>query len=190
MSGTLRLDFDDRWVQVDLDNIDEWAVTAAEAAWERVGRRPRRRLVRPLQGALLSAAEKMLSSEVVLGFMLIPEPYTGMTAAVMLRTFPAPAGMTLRDLAEDVIGPAENQHGTPTVTYFSTSAGDAVRILQRYDEPLNPATERVSEHLMYAWLLPEHELIVTVTSGFPDLQQADIWREDVDELAQTFTVEP
>ena len=186
VSGALGLDYDDRWVVVDLDHVDEWASAAARERWS--GGQPEPGQVEVLSAGLAHVGDSLAESEAAMAFLLVPEPAAGIVAAVAVRAFPA-EGMSLDDVTGEVLAPPEAQLGEPDVSRVATPAGEALRVVQRYAEPVDPRTERVVEQVLYAWVLGGHDLVVTATTAFGDPGVAEQWRPAVDELARTFTVE-
>ena len=109
---------------------------------------------------------------------------------VGLRTFPASPGLTLDALGEELCVPEDMLERPRQRSVIETPAGTAVRLVQRYGEPLSPDAAEIRDHVAYGWLVSgnDHEkVVVTVSTVFVDLVAAGKWITAVDEFARCLT---
>ncbi len=83
-----------------------------------------------------------------------------------------------------------NAGASAPAAIIETPAGPAVRLVQRYEEPLSADAAEIRDQVVYGWLVAgsDHEnIVVTVSAVFVDLVAAGKWITTVDELARSLT---
>lgn len=185
-----RFDPNSRWVQVDLTaQPGVWAADTVSRRWteQRLEPDPDRaevitasvaRIVGTLDAATLDGA-----------LLLYPVADQPVVTVVGLRTFPAPPGLTLDVLAEELCVPEEMLERPRQRSVVETPAGLAVRLVQRYGEPLAPDTAEIRDHVAYGWLVADRtqSVVVIASTTFVDLVAAGTWITAIDELARSVT---
>jgi len=188
MTG-LRLDPDGHWVQVDLAaQPGAWAADTVNRRWteQRLEPDPHRAEVITASVARIVGALDDLDA----AFLLYPAADKPVVTVVGLRTFPASPGLTLDALGEELCVPEDMLERPRQRSVIETPAGTAVRLVQRYGEPLSPDAAEIRDHVAYGWLVSgnDHEkVVVTVSTVFVDLVAAGKWITAVDELARCLT---
>jgi hypothetical protein len=185
-----RFDLNSRWVQVDLTAQPRaWAADTVSQRWvaQRLDPDPHRaetitasvaRIVGTLDTAVLDAA-----------LLLYPVADQPVVTVVGLRTFPAPPGLTLDVLAEELCVPEEMLERPRQRSIVETPTGRAVRLVQRYREPLSPDVAEIRDHVAYGWLIadPTQNTVVIASTAFVDLVAAGTWLTEIDALARSVT---
>lgn len=190
MTG-LRLDPDGRWVQADLAAQPQaWAAETVSRRWteQRLDSDPHR------SDAITASVTRIVSAlgaaELDAALLLHPAADQPVVTVVGLRTFPAPPGLTLDALGEELCVPEEMLERPRQRSVVETPAGPAVRLVQRYREPLGPGAEEIRDHVAYGCLVAGSDrdtVVVIVSTVFVDLVAAGTWITVVDELARCLT---
>lgn len=187
MTG-LRLGHDAHWVEVDLPAEPEaWARTTVRDRWAAC-----RRAADPERAAAVTASVARIvgsldAAAVEAALLLYPAVDEPVVTVAGLRTFDAAPGLTLDKLGDELCVPAEMLETPRARSVVETPAGPAVRLVQRYREPLSPGVEEIREHVAYGWLVAEGSdtIVVTLSTVFVDLVAAGTWVTVVDELARS-----
>lgn len=187
MTG-FRFDPGSRWVQVDLAAQPQaWAADTVSRRWaaQRLDPNPHRakvitasvaRIVGTLDTAALDAA-----------LLLYPAADQPVVTVVGLRTFPAPPKLTLDALGDELCVPEEMLERPRQRSIVETPAGPAVRLVQRYGEPLSPDVAEIRDHIAYGWLVADRaqSTVAIASTVFVDLVAAGTWITAVDEVARS-----
>lgn len=179
-------DPDGPWVQVDLTaQPQEWAAATVSRRWavQRLDPDPHRaevitasmtRIVGALDQAALDAA-----------LLLYPSADRPVVTVLGQRSFPAPPGLTLEALGEELSVPAKLLERPRRRSVVETGSGSAVRLVQRYREPLSPDAAEIRDHVAYGWVVADHAQNTTVavaSTTLIDLVAAGTWIAAIDEL--------
>jgi len=187
----LRLDSDGQWVQANLAAQPQaWAAETVSRRWteQRLDPEPHRSEV--ITASVTRIVSALGVAELDAALLLYPAADQPVVTVVGLRTVPAPPGLTLKGLGEELCVPEEMLERPRQRSVIETPAGTAVRLVQRYREPLCPGVEEIREHVAYGCLVAgsDHEnVVVTVSTVFVDLVAAGTWITAVDELARCLT---
>ncbi len=190
-AASVRLDHDAHWVEVDLRAEPQaWAAATVSRRWtaQRLHDDPERAEV--ITTSIARIITSLDAAELAAALLLHPAADQPVETVVGLRSFPAPPGLTLHALGEELCMPEEMLEIPRDRSILQTPAGPAVRLVQRYREPLSPGVEEIREHLAYGWLVPgnEHEnTVITLSTVFIDLVTASTSTNAVDKLAQSLT---
>ena len=190
MTG-LRLDPDGHWVQVDLATQPRaWAADTVSRRWMEQRLDPDLHRAEVITASVTRIIGALDTADLDAALLLYPTADKPVVTVVGLRTFPAPPELTLNVLGEELCVPEEMLERPRQQSVIETPAGTAVRLVQRYREPLSPGVEEIHEHVAYGCLVAgsDHEnVVVTVSTVFVDLVAAGKWITAVDELAQCLT---
>ncbi len=190
MSG-VRLDHDMQWVEVDLSaDPQAWATTTVGRRWaaQRLDDDPVR--AEAITASIARIVTSLDVADLEAALLLYPAADQPVLTVVGLRTFPAPPGLTLDALGEELCVPEEMLELPRDHSVIETPAGPAVRLVQRYREPLSPGVEEIREHVAYGWLVSGSDhanAVITLSTVFVDLVAAGKWIIAVDELARSLT---
>jgi hypothetical protein len=180
----LRLDPGSHWVQVDLDApAREWAAETVRQRWalQRLAPDPHRAEV--ISASVARIVGTLANAAVDEALLLYPAADGPVVTVVGLRAFPAPPELTLEALGEELCVPEAMLERPRQRSVVETPAGPAVRLVQRYREPLSPGVEEVRDHVAYGWLTGNRVVVASTT--FVDLVAAGNWTTTVDELARS-----
>lgn len=187
----LRLDPDSQWVQVDLAaQPREWAAETVSRRWAEQRLEPDLHRAEVMTASVARIVGALDQDALDAALLLYPAADKPVVTVVGLRTFPAPPGLTLDALGEELCVPEEMLERPRQRSVVETPAGTAVRLAQRYGEPLSPDAAEIRDHVAYSWLVSgsDHEnAVVTVSTLFVDLVAAGKWITAVDELARSLT---
>jgi len=187
----LRLDPDGHWVQVDLAAQPRaWAADTVRRRWMEQRLDPELHRAEVITASVARIVGALDTADLDAALLLYPAADKPVVTVVGLRTFPAPPGLTLNVLGEELCVPEEMLERPRQRSVTETPAGTAVRLVQRYREPLSPGVEEIREHVAYGCLVAgsNHEnVVVTVSTVFVDLVAAGKWITAVDELARCLT---
>ena len=189
MTG-LRLDPDSRWVQVDLTaQPPEWAADTVSQRWAAQRLDPDPHRAETLTASLTRIVGALDTADLDAALLLYPTADKPVVTVVGLRTFPAPPGLTLEALGEELSVPEEMLERPRQRSIIGTPAGSAVRLVQRYGEPLSPDAVEIRDHVAYGWLVADRDRtrVVIASTAFVDLVAAGKWITAVDELARCLT---
>lgn len=115
--------------------------------------------------------------------LLYPAADEPVVTVVGQRSFPAPPGLTLEALGEELCVPEEMLERPRQRSVVKTLAGPAVRLVQRYREPLSSDVAEIRDHVAYGWLVADlrQTTVVVASTAFIDLVAAGTWITAVDE---------
>lgn len=189
MTG-LRLDPGSHWVQVDLAAQPwEWAADTVSRRWaeQRLDSDPHRTEV--ITASVARIVDTLDAADLDAALLLYPTADQPVVTVVGLRTFPAPPGLTLEALGEELSVPEEMLERPRQRSVIGTPAGSAVRLVQRYGDPLAPEAVEIRDQVAYGWLVADRDQarVVVASTAFVDLVAAGKWITAVDELAQCLT---
>lgn len=183
MTG-LRFDPHDHWVQVDLAaQPREWAAETVTQRWAAQRLTPDPYRVPVITASVARIVGTLDAAAVDVALLLYPAADGPVVTVVGLRAFPAPPELTLDALGDELCVPEEMLERPRQRSVIETPAGPAVRLVQRYREPLSPGVEEIRDHVAYGWLAGNEAVIVSTT--FVDLVATDRWITMVDELAHS-----
>jgi hypothetical protein len=189
----LTVDYDGRWVAVDLHgDLHEWARRAAAEVLARWGSRSGKRekqLATLLEGAGDLARR---AGDASIALLLYPVLGEGVRAVVRF----SPVDMSGHD-GEDAwqvlltgLIPDEPWEEPAEITEIATGAGPCRRIMRRYVTGEGSGGVRpVGEQIAYAWVFPQFGAGVVMGTAFINLQEAGMWRPVLDELAAATRLE-
>jgi hypothetical protein len=180
----LRLGPDSPWVQVDLAAPPrEWAADTVSRRWaaQRLDPDPHRAEVITASLARIVAAFHTAALDEAL--LLYPAADEPVVTVVGQRSFPASPGLTLEALGEELGVPEEMLEHPRQQSIVETPTGPAVRLVQRYREPLSPDVAEIREHVAYGWLATDHAqtMVLLASTTFVDLVAAGSWIAAIDE---------
>ena len=188
--ASLQLDYDDQWVQVDLDADPEpWARALVGLRWAEEDLDPDPVRADAIVAGIAHILGGLENLNAGMAFLLYPAANDPVVTVVGVHAFDREPGETLDEVAQDLRFPDEMLEAPVEQSAVETASGPALRLIQRYREPLSPGVEQVREHVIYAWLLPDDDSVVTVSTTFVDLVAAGIWRDALDELALSLTLD-
>jgi hypothetical protein len=92
-------------------------------------------------------------------------------------------------LGEELCVPEQVLERPRQRSVIETAAGPAVRLVQRYREPLSAGVDGIREHVAYGWLVTDHvcPAVVIASTTFIDVVAAGSWITALDELACSAT---
>ncbi len=190
MTG-LRLDPDSHWVQVDLaEQPREWAADTVNRRWAAQRLDPDPHRTETITASLTRIVGALEAADLHAALLLYPAADQPVVTVVGLRSFPAPPGLTLEALGEELNVPEDVLERPRQRSVIGTPAGSAVRVVQRYGEPLAPdGVVEIRDHVAYGWLVADRDQtkVVIASTAFVDLVAAGTWITAVDELAQSLT---
>ncbi len=190
MTG-LRLHPDTRWVQVDLAAPPrDWAADTVRARWaaQRLDPDPRRAEVITAGVARVVASLDLAGLGAALLFY--PAANQPVVTVVCLRAFSARPEFTLDALGAELSMPEEVLERPCQRSVVETPAGPAMRLVQRYREPLDAGVDEIREHIAYGWLVADHDhtTVEIASTTFVDLVAAGVWITAIDTLARSATL--
>lgn len=189
MTG-LRLDPDGHWVQVDLAaQPGVWAADIVSRRWTAQRLEPDPDRVGLITASVTRIVGALDTADLDAALLLYPAADQPVVTVVGLRSFPAPPGLTLEALGEELSVPEEMLERPRQRSVIGTSAGSAVRLVQRYGEPLAPDAAEIRDHIAYGWLVADRDQtrVVIASTAFVDLVAAGTWITAIDELARSVT---
>jgi hypothetical protein len=180
----LRLDPDSPWVQVDLARQPrEWAADTVSRRWaaQRLDPDPHRAEV--ITGSVARIVDALDAAALDAALLLYPAADKPVVTVAGLRSFPAPPGLALAALGDELCVPEEMLERPCQRSVVETVAGSAVRLVQRYREPLSADVAEIRDHVAYGWLVADHAqtTVVVASTAFSDLVAAGTWIAAVDE---------
>ena len=182
----LRLDPDSQWIQVDLAAPpEEWAAETVSRRWADQRLDPDPHSAEAITASITRIVDAVDKTDLDAALLLYPAADKPVVTLIALRTFPAPPGLTLGALDEELCVPEEMLERPRQRSLVETPAGTAVRLVQRYGEPLSSDTAEIRDHVAYGWLVDGCAVIASTT--FLDLVAAGSWITTVDELARSTT---
>jgi len=178
------------WVEVDLNAKPEtWARATVRDRWaaQRLDGDPAR--IEAITASIARIVASLDAPTLKAALLLHPIPGEPVITVVGLRTVDAAPGLTLDALGDQLCVPEDMLETPRDRSLLETPAGAAVRLVQRYREPLAPGVEEIREHLAYGWLVADHAkgTVLTMSTVFVDLVAAGTWTAAVDELAKSLT---
>ena len=187
MTG-VRLDPDAQWVRVDLAAPPaSWAAETVSRRWIEQRIEPDPHHAEVITASVTRIVGALDTAELDAALLLYPAADQPVVTVVGLRTFPAPPGLTLDTLGEELCVPEEMLERPRQRSIIETPAGTAMRLVQRYREPLGPGVEEIRDHVAYGCLVAGSDrdtVVVVVSTVFVDLVAAGTWIIVVDELAR------
>lgn len=181
---SVRLDPDSNWVQVDLEaQPREWAVQAVRQRWAEQQLIPDPHRAEVITASVARIVGALDTAAVDVALLLYPAADEPVVTVIGMRAFPAPPEFTLDALGEELSVPEEMLERPRQRSVVETPAGPAVRLVQRYREPLSPGVEEVRDHVAYGWLVGNQAVIVSTT--FVDLVATERWITMVDDLGRS-----
>jgi hypothetical protein len=182
----LRLHPGSQWIEVDLSApLQAWVVQTVNDRWAAQHLDPNPERAEVIAGSIARIVGTLDTAAVEGVLLLYPAANKPVVTVVGLRVFPAPSGLRLDGLEEELCVPDEMLERPRHRSIVETPAGKAVRLVQRYREPLSPGVEEIRDHVAYGWLVADRAVFVSTT--FIDLVDAGIWINAVDELARSAT---
>ncbi len=181
----LRLDPDGPWVQVDLAaQPQEWAADTVSRRWAAQRLDPDSRRAEVIAGSVARIVGALDTTALDGALLLYPAADEPVVTVVGQRSFPAPPELTLEALGEELCVPEEVLERPRQRSVVKTLAGPAVRLVQRYREPLSADVAEIRDHVAYSWLVADHAqtTVVVASTAFIDLVAAGTWTTAVDEL--------
>ena len=181
------------WLEVDLASEPaEWVPDAVRERWQAGGLEPQPDVLAVVTHAVTMVVTSVLEEEPppFMAFLLHPVPDDGPRAVVALRTEGLEEPMGLDRLAAELRLPEELLTAPAEETVLDSMAGPVVRVVQRFVAPENEDDGTVTETIAYAWVVDDdgHAVALTLSTGFEDLDDAQRWRNALDELALSLTV--
>ncbi|MGH3773332.1 MAG: hypothetical protein ACRDRW_18375 [Pseudonocardiaceae bacterium] len=176
-----QLDPDGPWVQVDLAaQPREWAAGTVSRRWAAQRLDPDQHRAEVITGGIARIVGALDTAALDEALLLYPAADEPVVAVVGLRSFPAPPGFTLEALGEELCVPEEMLERPRQCSVVKTPTGPAVRLVQRYREPISPEAAEIRDHVAYGWLVAQTTVVVASTA-FVDLVAAGTWITAVDE---------
>lgn len=180
----LPLDPDGPWVQVDLAAQPQaWAADTVSRRWAAQRLDPDRHRAEVITGSITRIVGALNPAALDAALLLYPAADAPVVTVVGQRSFPAPPGLTLEALGAELCVPEEMLERPRQRSVVETSSGPAVRLVQRYREPLSPDVAEIRDHIAYGWLVADHAqtTVVVASTAFVDLVAAGSWITAVDE---------
>lgn len=185
------VDYDTRWLEVDLEaDPDTWARTAAEEAWRRSGHQYSKRDLRGLTQTLAALSQAVREYRPIGAFLLVPEPWAGVSAVVKMLALDTGTPHTLDQLLGLLTQPPESLVRPPEIDRLDSGAGQVARISQYVVDTSDGAgsDRRVAgESLQYVWTFPERSAALVLGTAFTDPVEGARWRPALDGLATAVT---
>lgn len=191
--ATFSLDHTRAWVQADLDaDPGQWALGVI---WERAEQQQielpddQAELLADVMVPALEAAQKEDVPPVMLLFLL-PEADEPAVCSVSIRAEAVPSGVTVEDLMEEFRLPDEMLEQPSVEETVPTATGPATHLIQRYRAPVDVEHELVQEHEVFVWQVTDvdGDMAVYLSTSYVDLDEAQQWRPELLELAQSLAV--
>ncbi|MGH3693495.1 MAG: hypothetical protein ACRDRX_05775 [Pseudonocardiaceae bacterium] len=181
-----RLDPGSPWVEVDLAAPQAWATDTVSRRWAAQRLDPDPRRVEEMTASLVRIVGVLGSAALDAALLLYPAADQPVVTVAGLRAFPAPPGCTLEALGEELCVPEEILERPRQRSVIETPLGQAIRLVQRYREPLSPEVAQIREHMAYGWLVlgSAQNTVVLASTAFVDLVAAGTWTTAVDEMAR------
>ena len=190
IDATLRLDYDDQWVEVDLDaDPATWARELVEQRWAEEGLPADPGGVDVMVSAVSQLVGGLRDVNAGMAFLLYPAADGPLVTVVTVRAFDLEPGLTVDGLVAELSFPEQMLEEPTRRSTVDTASGRALRLVQRYREPVSPGVEQVREHIVFAWLFEPEEAVVTLSTTFVDLAAADTWQPVVEELARSLVMQ-
>ena len=189
MTG-LRLEPNGQWVQVNLAaQPGAWAADTVSQRWAAQRLEPDPHRAEVITASVARIVDALDKTALDAALLLYPAANKPVVTVVGLRTFPVPPGLTLDALGEELSVSEEMLERPRQRSVIETPAGTAVRLVQRYGEPLSPDAAEIRDHVAYGWLVADHDQtsVVVASTAFVDLVAAGTWITAVDELARSAT---
>ncbi|MGH8922535.1 MAG: hypothetical protein ACRD0H_30065, partial [Actinomycetes bacterium] len=153
----LRLAPDSPWVQIDLAApAPERAAKTVNRRWAAQGLQPDPHRAEVITGSVTRIVGALEAADVDEALLLYPAADEPVVTVVGLRALPAPPGLTLQALGDELSMPAEMLERPRKRSVIETPSGPAVRLVQRYREPLSTEVAEIRDHVAYGWLVAEH----------------------------------
>lgn len=186
-----RLDPDGQWATVDLTVPPQaWVAQTVSRRWAEQRLEPDPHRAEVITASITRIVGALDTADLDAALLLYPAADQPVVTVVGLRTVPAPPGLTLDALGEELCVPEEMLERPRQRSIIETPAGPTVRLVQRYREPLCPGVEEIRDHVAYGCLAAGNDqgkVVVTVSTVFVDLVAAGTWIRKVDELARRLT---
>jgi hypothetical protein len=190
IDATLRLDYDDQWVEVDLGaDPASWAREVVEQRWADEGLAADPAGIEVMVAAVSQVVSGLSELNAGMAFLLYPAADGPLVTVVTVRAFDMEPDLSPDGLAAELSFPEQMLEQPIDRSTVDTASGPALRLVQRYREPVSPGVEQVREHIVFAWLFTPEETVVTLSTTFVDLAVAQIWQPAVDELAQSLVLQ-
>jgi hypothetical protein len=184
----VHVDYDHGWVEVDLRATpQQWAGPAAQQAWTASGRDHGHSDVGRLAGIFAALAESLVPFSPIGAFLLVPEPWAGVSAVVKMTALDTGEPRTLEELLGSLGYPPEALAEPPLTARLDTGAGPAAALRQRVVDP-SSAERKVAESLQFVWTFPDRAAALVLGTAFTDLVAADRWRPWLQALAAAVTL--
>ncbi|MGH3831275.1 MAG: hypothetical protein ACRDRS_12655 [Pseudonocardiaceae bacterium] len=168
-------------MQVDLAaQPREWAADTVRQRWAAQKLDPDPRRAEVITGSVARIVGALDTAALDEALLLYPAADGPVVAVVGLRSFAVPPGFTLAALGEELCVPAEMLECPRQRSVVETLTGPAVRLVQRYREPLSSNAAEIRDHIAYGWLFAQTTVVVASTA-FVDLVAAGTWITTVDE---------
>lgn len=125
-----------------------------------------------------------------MAFLLYPNADQPIITVVAVRIETVDEPITMDEVADVLRMPAEMLEQPADEQVLMTSAGPALRLVQRYLAAVEPGIEAVNEGHAYAWVLDDGEgpVVITLSTCFEDLVAAGQWQPCLDALAHSLRV--
>lgn len=186
----VQLDHDNHWVEADLSiEPHAWAAATVRRRWGAQRLEDDLARAEAITASIVRIIGSLDATALEVALLLYPSADESIVTVAGLRTFDPAPGLTLDALGDELCMPEEMLEVPRDRSVLDTPAGPAVRLVQRYREPLSPGIEEIREHIAYGWLVTHHgdDTVVILSTLFVDLVAAGEWLTAVDELAQCLT---
>jgi hypothetical protein len=126
----------------------------------------------------------------VMVLFLYPVADEPVVTSVKIRAESLVDSMTLDEIADDMRYPAQMLEQPTVEEAVETRSGQALHMVQRYLDPVDPELEMVMEHEVYAWVLDDEDgpVLVMLSTAYVDLVAAGQWRSELRDLAETLVL--
>jgi hypothetical protein len=189
------LQYDARWwIAVDLDaEPGDWVPGIVRERWAEDGLPANERLLDAVVEAVTAVVEHLLDSDPppFHALLLHPRVNDGVSAVAMVRFEDLDEPVPLDDAVAELLLPQEMLEAPADVSRVDTAGGPAARVVQRYRMPRDPQGETVAESVVYLWVVEDDEgepLVLTFSTAFEDLVEAEELRPLFDEVARTMAL--
>lgn len=186
------LKYDARWwIPVDLDaEPGDWVPDVVRERWAEDNLPDDERHLGVVIEAVTTVVEAVLDADppVFLALLLHPSGGDGVAAVAAIRIEDLDEPVELDDAVAELLLPEQMLEAPADVRTVDTRGGPAARVVQRYRVPKDPHVETVTESLAYLWMVRDDEgepLVLTFSTAFEDLVEAEELRPLVDEVAHT-----